>query len=134
MACYRRLLKEIDWTLLSFSFICIFGLSALIDSADQEQLVGNLMKLFENGGFLRQCNGLNSLDTIKQLARIINIPEFKFQIKTELITTLCQNSKTWKNLLLVNLFRWSLSSYCHFIKQGWWASRNCTKGKVKRIY
>ena len=61
------------------------------------------MKLFENGGFLRQRNGLNSLDTIKQLARIINIPEFKFQIKTELITTLCQNSKTLKNLLFVNL-------------------------------
>ena len=60
---------------------------------EQEQAVGDLMKLFENGGFLRDCNGLNSLDSIKQLAKILNIPEFEFQIKTELITDVCRNSK-----------------------------------------
>ena len=51
------------------------------------------MDLFENEGFLRDCNGLNSLDSIKQMAKILVIPEFKFQIKTELITDVCRNSK-----------------------------------------
>ena len=61
---------------------------------EQAQAVGDLMKLFENGGFLRDCNGLNSLDSIKELAKILKIPEFKFQIKNELITDVCRNSKT----------------------------------------
>ena len=53
----------------------------------------NLMNLFENGSFLRDTNGLNSLDSIKRLAKILNISEFTFQIKKELITDFCRKSK-----------------------------------------
>ena len=52
------------------------------------------MNLFQSGGFLRESNGLNSLDSIKQLAKILNISEFKFQVKRDLITNVCRNSKS----------------------------------------
>ena len=61
------------------------------------------MKLLQNGGFLRESNGLNSLDSIKQLAKILNISEFKFQVKGDLITNICRNSKTGFNLILCKL-------------------------------
>ena len=75
-------------------FLYISGLIFSIACDDQQQSVLSLMDLFENGGFLRQSNGLNSLDSIKQLAKILNIPEFKFQIQAKLITDVCRNSKT----------------------------------------
>ena len=77
----------------------------MIACDDQRQSVLNLMNLFENGGFLRPCNGLNSLDSIKQLTKMFNIPEFKFQIQRKLITDVCRNSKTYLNVILANSFR-----------------------------
>ena len=60
---------------------------------DQQQSIENLRYLFENGGFLRDSNGLNSLDSIKQLAKMLGIDEFKFQIKVKPITEICRKSK-----------------------------------------
>ena len=100
----------------SFSVNSVYtsGLINSIACDDQQQSVLSLMDLFENGGFLRQSNGLNSLDSIKQLAKILNIPEFKFQIQRKPITDVCRNSKDLFNLLLANLFRKSSSTDCHF--------------------
>ena len=78
----------------SVNFVYTSGLINSIACDDQQQSVLSLMDLFENGGFLRPCNGLNSLDSIKQLAKILNIPEFKFHIRRKLITDVCRNSKT----------------------------------------
>ena len=50
------------------------------------------MRLFENRGFLRDCDGLNSLDSIKELAKILSIPKFDFQMKDMSIEAVCQNS------------------------------------------
>ena len=60
---------------------------------DQAQKILDLIKLMENGGFLRDANGLNSLDSIKQLAKTLKITNFDFQIKVESIITICQKSK-----------------------------------------
>ena len=60
---------------------------------DQAQKILDLIKLMENGGFLRDSNGLNSLDSIKQLAKTLKITNFDFQIKVESIITICQKSK-----------------------------------------
>ena len=59
------------------------------------------MQLFKNRGFLRDCDGLNSLDSVKQLAKILNIPKFDFQMKDEPIKTVCQNS----NVRLLSLLK-----------------------------
>ena len=81
-------------------FYSQFSLIIFTACDDQQQAIDNLMDLFINEGFLRQCNGLNSLDTIKQLKKILNISELKFRVKAERITTLCRNSKTCKNFYL----------------------------------
>ena len=52
------------------------------------------MRLFENRGFLRDCDGLNSLDSIKELAKILSIPKFDFQMKDMTIEAVCQKSNS----------------------------------------
>ena len=45
---------------------------SLKDSPDQQHSVANLVSLLKYGGFFRDTNGLNNLQTFKRFAKILN--------------------------------------------------------------
>ena len=64
----------------------------------QQQAIMDLLKLLMYDGFLRN-NGLNSLQSIKEIAKILNLSNgFKFRVKADRIVSLCQSSKFFSGL------------------------------------
>ena len=62
------------------------------DSPDQQHAVGNLVQLLKYGGFFRDTNGLNNLQTFKRFAQLMNMPNgFRVEIVTEPISTIINN-------------------------------------------
>ena len=69
------------------SLIELFVLTSVKASADQQHAVGNLVSLLKYGGFFRDSSGLNSLQTFKRFAQIMNKPNgFQVDIIQESIT------------------------------------------------
>ena len=65
---------------------------SLKDSPEQQHGVRNLVELLKNGGFFRDTNGLNSLQTFKKFAQILNKPNgFTVKIEAERISTVINN-------------------------------------------
>ena len=57
----------------------------------------DLMKLLTNDGFLRD-NGLNSLQSIKKIAKLLDLPNgFTFRLEEGSISSMCQSSKCFLN-------------------------------------
>ena len=67
--------------------------TTLTPGPDQQQAIMHVLNLLTSGGFFRD-NGLNSLPSIKQIARILNLKSgFKSELKTEKIVLMCQRRK-----------------------------------------
>ena len=70
-----------------------FILTSVKASTDQQHAVGNLVSLLKYGGFFRDSSGLNSLQTFKRFAQIMNKPNgFQVDIIQESITDFIRNS------------------------------------------
>ena len=53
------------------------------------------MNLLRYGGFFRDHNGLNNLPSIRELAKILNLPgDFLIDLKIDNIERFCQSGKT----------------------------------------
>ena len=82
----------------------IFGLvpTTLTPGTDQQQAIMHVLKLLTRGGFFRN-NGLNSLPSIKKLAKILNFPNgFKTELKVEAIVSLCQRGIKFSTQLFLS--------------------------------
>ena len=65
---------------------------SLKDSPDQQHGVANLVELLKYGGFFRDTNGLNNLQTFKRFAKILNKPNgFTVDYFAEPISTFISN-------------------------------------------
>ena len=82
---------ELNWSLIILSVIWSV-LYSLKDSPDQQHGVGNLVELLKYGGFFRDTNGLNNLQTFKRFAQILNKPHgFTVDYFAEPISTFINN-------------------------------------------
>ena len=82
---------------------CLYNLFKA--SPDQQHPIGNLVLLLKHGSFLRSTNGLNSLQTFKKFASILQKPNgLEFNIEHSDIqtfinkSTLCKSTKPHANL------------------------------------
>ena len=81
---------------------------SLKDSPEQQHGVRNLVELLKYGGFFRDTNGLNSLQTFKKFAQILNKPNgFTVEIETEPISTIINNFNQSKLVRLVSQRKYS---------------------------
>ena len=75
---------------VSYLILCV--LTHEKDSPDQQHGVANLVQLLKNGGFFRDTNGLNNLQTFKRFAQLMNMPNgFTVEYVAEPISTFINN-------------------------------------------